>query len=155
MSKSWTTLYVTFSSFSKCSSLESFPVVTISFICTQRLLDLVEVMGTTSLIINVRLLLFLGIVAVYIVMKTMYGIQWCFATILNNKNRQRSLSEHKDVMSFIRTRSCNMVAEWHTRHWKKTIHTWSFKDFPIVGRPLTWSALSILNGNFSITGMAL
>jgi hypothetical protein len=61
-------------------------VVTISFICTQRLLDLVEVMGTASLIINVRLLLFLGIVLVLvdIVMKTMYGIQWYFATILNN-----------------------------------------------------------------------
>jgi hypothetical protein len=60
--------------------------VTISFICTQRLLDLVEVMGTASLIINVRLLLFLGIVLVLvdIVMKTMYGIQWYFATILNN-----------------------------------------------------------------------
>ena len=94
-------LCITFSSFSKCSSLESFPVVTISFICTQRLLDLVEVMGTASLIINIRLLLFLGIVLVDIVMKTMYAIQWYYATILNNINRQTSLSEHKDSTCFL------------------------------------------------------
>ena len=61
-------------------------MVTISFICTQRLLDLAEVMDTASLVINVRLLMFLGIVLVLvgIVMKTMYDIQWYFATILNN-----------------------------------------------------------------------
>ena len=33
--------------------------------------------------------------------------------------------------------------------------TWSCIDFPIVGRSLTWSALSILKGNFSITPIVL